>query len=612
MNRHKRRVAARKSQTVPNGAGGDTSAALYEAGLGHLRAGRPLDAQVCCQRALAVDAGHADTLHLMGLLSLHAKQYATAIEWIDRANRASPATDYLASLGTALEQQGLHEEALKAFDKAVQIRPDDADLWTRMANVLVLLQRREHAILSFEHALKLDPRYWYAAYNYAFLLLQSERFEEALIKLNLCNAEKPDHAATLNGRGSALHRLNRFEEALSDNRQAHALDPTNADICNDVGAALQKLGRHEEAIEWFDRALDLRPNFVWALNNKALTLGELHKFDEAFILYRLVKEIEPENAETDWNVALIHLLNGDFESGWQGREVRWKMPSHPGTAGYPKFTRPIWLGEENIEGKTILVCADEGLGDTIQFVRYAPMLNALGARVILLPQESLYPLLSGLPGVSQCLPNLSEGLPAFDFHCPITSLALAFRTTLETIPVPASFLPVPAEDRRQVWKDRLGHDGRLRVGLVWSGNPKHKNDRNRSIPLRMFSSILDADAVFVGLQKDPRPDDATVLRERTDIIDLSAHLTDFSETAALVSCLDLVITVDTSVAHLAGALGCPTWILLPHTPDWRWLLNRDDSPWYPTVRLFRQTETRDYASVLDRVKIELRKLVSAE
>jgi tetratricopeptide (TPR) repeat protein len=612
MNRHKRRVAARKSQTVANGSGGHAPSALYEAALGHLQAGRHLDAQAYCQRALALDAGHADTLHLMGLLSLQAKQYAAAIDWIDRANRASPATDYLASLGTALEQQGLHEEALKAFDKAVQIRADDPDLWTRLANVLVRLQRRDHAILSFEQALKLDPRYWYAAYNYAFLLLQAERFEEALIKLNLCNAEKPDHAATLNGRGTALHRLNRFEEALSDNRRAHVLDPANADICNDLGAALQKLGRHEEAIEWFDRALGLRPGFVWALNNKALTLAELHKFDEAFMLYRHVKQIEPENAGTDWNIALIQLLNGDFEAGWQGREARWRIPSHPGTAGYPKFSQPMWTGEENIEGKTILVCADEGLGDTIQFVRYAPMLKALGARVILLPQESLHPLLSGLPGVSQCLPNLSEGLPAFDFHCPITSLPLAFRTTLETIPVTASYLPTPTEDRRHVWADRLGHDGRLRVGLVWSGNPKHKNDRNRSIPLRMFSGILDTDAIFVSLQKDPRPDDTAVLRERTDIIDLSAHLTDFSETAALVSCLDLVITVDTSVAHLAGALGRPTWILLPQTPDWRWLLHRDDSPWYPTVRLFRQTETRDYASVLDQVKTELRKLVSAE
>jgi len=612
MNRHERRAAARKSKAAPNDAGGRATAALYEAGLGHLQAGRHLDAQMCCQRALALDAGHADTLHLMGLLSLHAKQYDAAIEWIDRANRADPKMDYLAGLGTALEQQGLHEEALKAFDKAVQIRPDVAELRTRLANVLVLLQRRDHAILNYEHALKLNPRYWYAAYNYAVLLLQSERFEEALVKFNLCNELQPDHAGTLNGRGTALHKLNRFEEALSEHRQAQALDPTNADMCNDIGAALQKLGRQEEAIGWFDQALYQQPNFVWALNNKALALSEIQRFGEAFVLYDHVKRIDPENAETDWSIALLQLLNGDFEAGWRGREARWKIPSHPGTANYPKFPQPMWLGEENINGKTILVCADEGLGDTIQFVRYAPMLTALGARVILLPQESLYPLLSGLPGVSQCLPNLSGGLPTFDLHCPITSLPLAFRTTLETIPASKSYLRVPAEDRRQAWEDRLGHHGRLRVGLVWSGNPKHKNDHNRSIPLRMFLSILDVDATFVSLQKDPRPEDEAMLRERIGVIDLSAYLTDFSETAALVNCLDLVITVDTSVAHLAGALGRPTWILLPHTPDWRWLLNRDDSPWYPTVRLFRQTETRDYASVLDRVKTELRMLVSAE
>jgi hypothetical protein len=302
-------------------------------------------------------------------------------------------------------------------------------------------------------------------------------------------------------------------------------------------------------------------------------------------VYRHLKKIEPNNAETDWNMAQLHLLSGDFEAGWQEREARWKIPSLPGTAAYPRFPQPMWLGAENIEGKTILVCADEGLGDTIQFVRYAPMLTALGARVILLPQESLYPLLSGLTGVAQCLPNLDRGLPAFDVHCPIMSLPLAFRTTLETIPAPTSYLPTPAEDRRQVWEDRLGQHDRLRVGMVWSGNPKHKNDHNRSIPLRTFSSILVADASFVSLQKDPRSVDKAILLERTDIVDLTAHLTDFMETAALISCLDLVITVDTSVAHLAGALGRPTWMLLPYTADWRWLLDRDHSPWYPTVRL---------------------------
>jgi tetratricopeptide (TPR) repeat protein len=609
MNRRERKAAAKSSKMVRGKATANTPAALYGAGVEHLRAGRHLDAQICCQRALALDAGHADTLQLMGLLCLYAKQYDAAIEWVGRANQADPKTDYLASLGTALEQQGLHEEALKAFNKATQIRPDDAELWTQLANILVLLQRPDQAIWSFEHALTLNPRYWYAAYNCALALLRLQRFEKALVYLNLCDELQLNRALTLNGRSAALRNLNRFEEALSDGRQAHALDPTNADICNNIGAALQKLSGHEEALEWFDRALDLRPTFVGALNNKASTLGEVLRLDEAIMVYRHVKRIDPANAETDWNMALIQLLNGDFEAGWREREARWKISSLPGTAGYPKFPQPMWLGEENIEGKTILVCADEGLGDTIQFVRYAPMLTALGARVILLPQESLYPLLSGFPGVSQCLPNLRGGLPAFDIHCPIMSLPRAFRTTLETIPAPISYLPTPAEDRRQVWEDRLGHHDRLRVGLVWSGNPKHKNDRNRSIPLRMFSSILDADATFVSLQKDPSSVDKAILIERTDIVDLTAHLTDFMETAALISCLDLVITVDTSVAHLAGALGRPTWILLPYTPDWRWLLDREDSPWYPTVRLFRQTETRDYASVLDRVRTELLTLV---
>jgi hypothetical protein len=202
-------------------------------------------------------------------------------------------------------------------------------------------------------------------------------------------------------------------------------------------------------------------------------------------------------------------------------------------------------------------------------------------------------------------------LPAFELHCPISSLPLAFGTRLDTIPSAISYLPSPASSRVQAWEDRLGARTKLRVGLVWSGSPIHANDHNRSIPLRTFSRILDVDATFVSLQKDVRPDDKALL-EQTDIIDLTADLTDFAETAALASCLDLVITVDTSVAHLAGALGQPTWILLPYTPDYRWMLDRDDSPWYPTVRLFRQTEARDYASVFDRVRSELLALISSK
>jgi hypothetical protein len=272
---------------------------------------------------------------------------------------------------------------------------------------------------------------------------------------------------------------------------------------------------------------------------------------------------------------------------------------------YPDFHQHLWLGQEEVQGKTILVFTDEGMGDTIQLVRYLPMLAARGAKVILLVEPALRSLLSDLSGVTQCLSKPAPSLPPFDLHCPIGTLPFAFGTRLDTIPSALSYLPRPSEARVETWDARLSrHEAsgkKRRVGLVWSGNPRHTNDHNRSIPLRALSPLLDADVTFVSLQKEVRPEDEAPLRE-SGIIDLSSDLTDFAETAALVSCLDLVISVDTSVAHLAAALGRPTWILLPYLPDYRWLLDRDDSPRYPTARLFRQSERRDWAEVIDRVR----------
>jgi len=225
--------------------------------------------------------------------------------------------------------------------------------------------------------------------------------------------------------------------------------------------------------------------------------------------------------------------------------------------------------------------------------------------------DSLVPLLSKIPGVAECIARSADRHLAFDTYCGIGSLPLAFGTRLETVPSNVPYLPAPEESRVRAWRQRLGRHDKLRVGLVWSGNPKHGDDQNRSLALRALSPLLDLDATFVSLQKDPRPEDQACLRERPGIVDLTADLTDFAETAALVSCLDLVVTVDTSMAHLAGALACPTWILLPYSPDYRWLLDRDDSPWYPTARLFRQDESRDYRSVIDRVRNELSARIAA-
>jgi tetratricopeptide (TPR) repeat protein len=591
-------------------AAGQGAAALYETGMRHLRADRALDAQLCCQQALALDADHADTLHLAGLLALHARQFEGAMEWTARAIRQQPKPEYLVTLGTALRQQGRLEEALKALDKAVQLKPDATGLWMALGNVLVDLNRTDQAILAFQHVLKLDGQHRDAAYNVGSLLCQSGRSEEALTHIDLADRLKPDHAPTLQMRALTLFSLDRFEEALVDIRRAQALDPAQADICNNLGVFLHRLGRDAEALPWFDRAIAVRPDYVAAHSNRANSLAHLRRFADAFAAYDRVKAIEPGNADADWAVALLQLQLGNFEAGWLGREARWKVPSL--SIARFSFDQPMWLGKEPVEGKTVLVHVDEGLGDTIQFVRYVPMLAQLGARVILVVPDALCALMAELPGVSQCLP-LSQAaiLPPFDTYVPLDSLPLAFGTRLETIPAATPYLPLPASARRQAWDHRLGPHDRMRVGLVWSGNSRHKNDHNRSLPFRALTPILDLDATFVSLQKDPRPADLGALRERTEIVDLTEHLTDFVETAALACCLDLVITVDTSMAHLAGALGRPTWILLPYMPDFRWLLDRDDSPWYPTARLFRQTASRDYAEVIARMRGELSAAIAA-
>ena len=672
MNRRERRAAGRKPQESLGHSGVNTAAALYAAGMNHMQGGRYLDAQVCCQQALAVDSNHADSLHLIGLLSLQAKQCDHAMEWISRAIRQDPKPEYLSSLGIALQQQGRHQEALKALDKAVQLKPEDSALWKNFGNVLLDLNRPEEALLIFQHVLKLAPQDWNAAFRCGFILHGLKRHEEALSCFDRCDELKPNQALIAELRADIFHHLKRFEEALAENRRAHALNPDNIDTCNNIGVALQSLGRDPEALPWFDRAvtlrsdyaaaflnkafslqrlqrfdeallnnqraltldpgnagalgnlghiltqlpgreeealqycnkaLELRPDFLPELKNKAFLLTRLHRFKDVIATYEGIKKLDPDDAETDWNLALIQMLTGNFEAGWAGREARRSVPSF--SSVYPKTSKPMWLGQEPVEGKTVLVYADEGLGDSIQFARYIPMLAGQGARVILIVDDAAHTLLSGLSGVVQCLPKSAGPSPAFDMHCPLSSLPLAFATRLDTIPS-ASCLPPPAANRVQAWNTRLGPHERLRVGLVWSGNPKHKNDHNRSIPLAKLSRILECEATFVSLQKDPRPDDAATLRERPDIIDLTAGLTDLNETAALIECLDLVITVDTSVAHLAGALGAATWVLLPHTPDFRWLQARSDSPWYPTLKLYRQSVAGNWIEVLQRVAADLR------
>ena len=643
MDRQPRKTSTEQPAASPAAPERDSPEAYFQAGLRLLQAGQLAQAEQYGRQALTIDQSHADSLHLMGMLCLASKQYDLAIEWFAMAIRRNPeVADYFVNLGMALQRKERFDEAIRSYDRALMLGPDQIETWLRMAELLQrqerfdeaiksydrvvtldgeraeiwyrmgeLLQRQQRmdeAVLSFDQALKLKPDYREAANASALLHFEARRYEEALARFTRSTEIDPTQAGAFNFLSRCQWPLRRFEEALANGMRAIALAPDNPEIAKNIGLILQKLDRHEEAMGWFDKALTLRREFPQALNDRSTSLFALRRIDEAFADIDRAVALDPECPDYRWNRALLQLLVGNFDEGWRGRE--WGRRSALVDFVDRQFGKPHWLGEEPIAGKTILLHSDEGLGDTIQYSRYAVMVAKLGARVILEVQAPLQALLAGLEGVSLCLPK-DAALPEFDLHCPIGGLPLALRTRLETIPAARSYLPPLPQARVSAWQERLGTHERLRVGLVWSGNPLHFNDRNRSTSLRQLSAIFDDRARFYSLQKDPRPEDNAMLSERGEVIDLTEHLADFVETAALISHLDLVVSVDTSVAHLAAALGRPTWILLPHTPDYRWLLDRDDSPWYPSVRLFRQDERRTYDSALARVREELGVLIAA-
>jgi len=312
--------------------------ALFEAGLLYMRAGQYFDAHVSCQQALVLDPNHAETMHLMGLLCLQSEQYEHAVEWIARALKQNPKPEYLYRLGTTLRQQGRFEEALMSLDKAVQLRPDKAELWIGLGRVLGDLKRPADALLSFQHAFKLNPRQWEAAQEAGAVLGMLGRSEEALGYFRMCYELQPDHPATLKSLTSCLLSLKKREEALTENQRAYERNPGNAASCDNIGVILELLGREEEALSWLDRALALRPDFVDAINDKALVLGKLHRFDESAATYRHAESLDPDNAATMLGLSHLYLLRGDFESGWVRHKTRLRMNAST------RFSQPMWLG----------------------------------------------------------------------------------------------------------------------------------------------------------------------------------------------------------------------------------------------------------------------------
>ncbi len=467
--------------------------------------------------------------------------------------------DALLAHGQALCQLGRSVESLIPLARAHARAPERRDISIVLAMTLMADGRDAEAVEVLRPIARDDG----TELHFANALLRLTRSAEALAAYDRVLAATPDRAAALDQRAIALLDLDRFQEALDSVDRALAIQPGLESALGNRARILMALGRQAEAAVWLERALADRPNDV-VLNV---------------------------------NLSTARLLLGDFERGLKQYEWRWRLP---GMRPFrPDGGARLWLGDDNLVGKTIVLYADQGLGDAIQFARYAALVAAKGAAVRLFVQPPLRRLLQTLKGVDQLL-TAGDAVPAFDFYCPLLSLPLACGTRLGSIPAPRRYVAADAA-LVSAWADRLGPKIRPRVGVFWSSASTDRLLRKRAIPLPRFARLFRPDIDVFVVQKDIAAADRAALAGYKSVIDLSADLTDFAETAAAIENLDLIVSVDASVAHLAGAMGKPVWILLHHDPDWRWLLGRDDSPWYPSARLFRQGAPGDWDGVLDQV-----------
>ena len=581
-------------------------AELIKKGVALHQQGHLAQANVIYQQVLAKQPNHFDALHLSGVISLQSKNPAQAAQLIGKAIEVNP-NDASAhcNCGVALKELSRLEDALVSYGKAIAIKPDYADAYNNRGNALKGLNRLEEAVASYEKAIAMKPEYAEAHTNRGVVLRDLGRLNEALADHDKAITIKPDYAEAHSNRGNALQELGRFKEALASYDKAIEISPEYSKTFNHRGVALKELERLEEALSSYDKAIAMNPECAEAYYNRGNTLREFKRLEEALKSYDNAIAIEPDFADAHWNKSLALLVVGEFRQGWASYEWRWAKKGL--TTPKRNFPQPLWLGVANIADKTILLHAEQGLGDTIQFCRYAKMVKSLGARVVLEVPPALSGLLNGLQGVDT-LVQTGQALPEFDYHCPLMSLPLAFKTELLTIPSPSPYLCADGHKLEQ-WSAKLGERKKPRIGLVWSGSTTHKNDHNRSLKLEELLAYLPKDYEYVSLQKEVRQVD-TELLAGSDIRHYGQELKDFSDTAALCALMDIVISVDTSVAHLAGAIGKPTWVLLPYVPDWRWLLDRDDSPWYESVRLYRQSEDRRWEPVLECVAKDLAILVA--
>jgi tetratricopeptide (TPR) repeat protein len=585
-------------------AGGGGTADIFVRRGALLRSlGRTRDALDSYDQAIALDADDAETHHLRGM--------------------ACAALDMAAA-------------ALESYDRAIARQPLIKTYWNNRGIVLEAVGRLASAVTSYDRAIALDPDYVLAHHNRGSALMKLERLDEAVASLDEALARNPSIPESWNLRGVALAKLELYALSLASSDKALALRPAYAEAHNNRSVALRALKRFDDALAAADAALAVRPGFSEAMNSRGSALAKLNRYDEAVESYRRADLGLPNDASIQLNLgmalealgdlpqaqqafaasealaphlpdgrvarSLAFIRAGEIAKGFKLYEARWLQKGGPRHA-HPQET--LWLGETPLGARRLLVHAEQGFGDVIQFCRFAP-LAAPSQQVILQVRPPLKRLMASLQGVG-ALCDTDETPPAFDVHIPVMSLPLALGLGLGDLSPTIPYLHAEAA-AVDIWKTRLPPAHGLRVGLAWTGNPQHDNDHNRSAPLSVFGPLLAEPVQFISLQKDYRPEDEALLGAYPGVLRFEDELKDFADTAALIACCDLVITVDTAVAHLTGALGKPVWLLLPRYCDWRWMNDREDSPWYPTATLFRQTWFGDWSALIARVAHRLRNI----
>lgn len=603
--------------------------------------GRFKDAILIYEQLLRSQTGNPYLLFLIGSAFGQISCYDESIKHLKESIRISPNPVSYNNLGVAYVNLKMHEEAAKCFIEAIALNPQYAEGHCNLGSSQREAGLLKDSLYSFDEAIRLFPNYRDAYLNKGKALFDLKEFSLSLECFTIASKLDPTSGESFSHIGKALLRLGRYDDAIESYQKSVVLNPNDADAYMDFGGALKKMKRLDEALTCYEKAIKLKPANPQAYNNRGNVLKDLKRFDDALASYEKAIELKldyaeaynnrgnafkdmqrleealadyekaasfkPDYVEANWNKSLALLLAGRYLEGWEQYEWRLKKQDSLDSYEYYILGKTAWRGQANISGKKILILSEQGFGDVIQFSRYLPHLKSLGAEVFFEVPEQLISLVATVDCDISVIAKGTQQIE-FDACCPIMSLPYVFKTTVNTIPAKIPYLHV-SKAKKEQWQYKLPASNRLKVGLVWSGNETHQNDFKRTIKFEKLLPLFGLPIEWHSLVKEYRLNDLDLLKAHPEVRQHQHALKDFSDTAALIECLDLVISVDTSVAHVAGALGKPVWILLPYVPDYRWMLDREDSPWYSTAKLFRQPELDDWESVIKSVRDNLIQLI---